>query len=127
MDQEEILDRPIKKHPEKARFYMLFWIAGTLLVLRFVFYYMHWPYSNVLLLLSGFFYELFSLLRLIYYPNKTLFQTYSYLFFLFVIPGFILDYLHYPWAKYLLFIALIFPVLFFGQVMWDFIKRKMGR
>lgn len=123
MEKEEILDRPIKKPPEKARFYMLFWIAGTLLLLRFVFFYMHWPFSNYLLLFSGLFYELFSLLRLIYYPDKTLFQTYSYLFFLFVIPGFILDYLHYPWAKYLLFIALVFPVLFFGQVFFSFIKR----
>jgi len=127
MEKEDILDRPIKNNPKKTRFYLLFKIAGTLLVLHLIFFYMQWPYSSYLLILSGVFYELFSLLRLIYYPNKTLFQTYSYLFFLFVIPGFILDNLHYPWSKYLLFIALVFPVLFFGQVFWGFIRRKIRK
>lgn len=125
--EDEILDRPIKSPKKKYRFHLLFWIAGTFLVFRFIFYYMYWPYANELLILSGIFYELFSLLRLIYYPNKTPFQVYSYLFFLFVIPGFILDYLYYPWAKYFLLIALIFPLLFFGQLIIGYLKRKFGR
>lgn len=122
-EENEILDMPERKK-EKARFYILFWIAGVLLVMHYVFRFMHWPYANYLLIFSGAFYELFSLLRLIYYPDKSLFQIYSYLFFLFVIPGFILDYLHFPWAKFLLFIALIFPLLFFGHALFKYIKKK---
>ena len=124
--EDEILDRPIKSPKKKYRFHILFWIAGTLLVTRFILFYMNWPYANLLLILSGVFYELFSLLRLIYYPKKTPFQIYSYLFFLFVIPGFILDYLHYPWAKYFLYLALIFPLMFFGQLLIGFLRRKFG-
>lgn len=125
--EDEILDRPIKSPKKKYRFHILFWVAGTLLVSRFIFSYMNWPYANELLILSGVFYELFSLLRLIYYPKKTIFQIYSYLFFLFVIPGFILDYLNFPWAKYFLFIALVFPLMFFGQLFYGFIRSKMRK
>ena len=122
--ENEILDQPIVKDNKKPRLAFLFWIASLFLGLRYLFFYLHYPYSNVLLVLAGIFYEAFSILRLIYYPKKSLFQVYSYIFFLLVIPGFILNYLKIPEAKFLLLGASAVPIVFFVQLLLGFYKRK---
>ena len=122
-EYEEILDRPVKMKPKRKGFRIFFYIASLLLILRFIFYYQHWPYSNYLLLGAGFFYVLFSILRLIYQPKKNLFQIYSYVFFTIVIPAFIMDYLYIPGGKIMLNIATAIPIIFFVHM---FLQRLLA-
>ena len=126
-ENEEILDRPIPYTKRKLAFRYLFYIASTFLILRFIFYNQGWPYSNYLLLASGFFYVLFSLMRLIYQPKKNLFQIYSYIFFMVVIPGFILDYLYIPGGDLMLNIATLIPVAFFIHLLIKRSRRRSSR
>ena len=115
MKEDEILDKPLKVETEMRPLNWLFYLASVFLLARFLFAYMHWPYSSYLLVISGVMYELFSILRLLYYPKKTLFQSYSYVFFILVIPGFIFDYLYWPGARILLYAAASVPIIFFSH------------
>jgi len=115
MKEDEILDKPVELEAEMRPLNWLFYLASFFLLLRFLFAYMHWPYSSYLLVISGLMYEIFSILRLMYYPKKTLFQTYSYVFFILVIPGFIFDYMYWPGARILLYMAASIPLIFFGH------------
>ena len=125
MNEEDILDKPIKKKDKMIPLNWLFYLASFFLLMRFIFHWNGWPYSNYLLIISGVCYEVFSLLRFLYYPNKTLFQRYSYLFFMIVIPGFIMDYLYMPEAKILLYASAVVPLLFFIHLgVNTFLKRR---
>jgi hypothetical protein len=124
MKEEEILDKPLEKIPDMIPLNWLFYLASVFLILRFVFNYMHWPYASIMLLISGFMYEVFSILRLLYYPNKTLFQRYSYIFFIIVIPGFIFDYMYWPGARILLYMAASIPLIYFGHLGLLRLKEK---
>ena len=125
MKEEDILDKEIDKKMALRPINWLFYLASFLLLLRFAFHFQHWPYSNYLLIAAGLCYELFSILRLIYYPDKTLFQTYSYVFFILVIPGFIMDYMTLPGADILLYAASSIPIFFFIHLAYNkYLKKK---
>ena len=113
MIEEDILDKEIDKKAGMRPLNWLFYLASFFLLMRFLFYWQNWPYSNYLLIAAGICYEIFSILRLLYYPDKTLFQSYSYVFFILVIPGFIMDYLHLQGANIFLYAASSIPLLFF--------------
>lgn len=121
---EELLDRKSKEKRFLPGWAVFFWLASLALIMRFLFTFLNWPYADYWLILSGALYEIYSLLRLFLIPKKTPFQTYSYLFFIFVIPGFILDYFNFEPSRYFLYIALVFPLLFFGQLGLKIIKRN---
>lgn len=113
MIEEEVLDKEIDKKAGMTPINWIFYLASFFLLLRFIFHWQNWPYSNYLLIASGVCYEIFSILRLLYYPDKTLFQSYSYVFFILVIPGFIMDYMHIQGADFMLYAASSVPVVFF--------------
>lgn len=124
MNEDEILDKEIDNKAGLTPLNWLFYTASLLLILRFVFYWQHWPYSNYLLIGAAICYELFSLLRLIYYPDKTLFQSYSYVFFLLVIPGFVMDFMKWPGADLFLYAASSIPIFFFSHLIYSNIKKR---
>lgn len=124
MNEEDILDKEIDSKMALKPINWLFYLASFLLLLRFVFHFQHWPYSNYLLIAAGSCYELFSILRLIYYPDKTLFQSYSYVFFILVIPGFIMDYMTLPGANIFLYAASSVPVFFFIHLAYSTFFKK---
>jgi hypothetical protein len=124
MNEEEILDKEIDKKAGMRPLNWLFYLASFFLLTRFLFYWLNWPYSNYLLIAAGVCYEIFSLLRLLYYPDKTLFQSYSYVFFLLVIPGFIMDYMLWPGATLLLYAASAIPLIFFGHLAYSSFRKK---
>lgn len=113
MEKEEILDQPVDIKKKKAPFRFIFYAASVLLILRFLFERMYWPYADWLLITSGILYVLFSVLRLIYHRKKSLFQIYSYVFFILVIPGLIMDYMYWPGARIFLNVAALIPLSFF--------------
>lgn len=124
MENEEILDHPITNKKKKAPFRLLFYVASILLILRFLFERMYWPYADWLLIASGSLYVLFSLLRLIFHKRKSLFQIYSYIFFIIVIPGLIMDYMYWPGAKLFLNTAASIPIFFFVHFAINTRNRK---
>jgi hypothetical protein len=124
MKEEEILDKPFDKKTGIRPINWIFYLASLFLILRFLFYYQNWPYSDYFFVAAAICYEVFSLLRLIYYPDKTLFQYYSYIFFILVIPGFIMDYMHWAGADIFLYAAAFVPVLFFSHLLISRMTRK---
>lgn len=113
MIEEEVLDKEMDKKAGMMPLNWLFYLASFFLLMRFLFHWQNWPYSNYLLIAAGACYEIFSILRLLYYPDKTLFQSYSYVFFILVIPGFIMDYMHVSGADLFLYASSAVPIVFF--------------
>lgn len=121
MIEEEI----IEKESSNYYFRWLFYIGSFFVALNLLFEWRNWAYSLHFLVVAGIFYEIFSILRLIYHPKKSMFQTYSYLFFILLIPGFLLNQFSLPAARFFLYPAVAIPVIFFihQELVRYFIKR----
>jgi hypothetical protein len=122
-DFDKILDRPTPKNKELLILRPLFGVATLLLLIHFIIRFIHGPYPDLWLLASGILYETIFLFRLFFGKKRTPFYILSYLFFLTVIPGYLMDHFSFNVAVYVMYFSLIFPAGFLGIQLWQFIVK----